>query len=172
MESILRICSKCKTNQSKIGQTYCPSCISLYAKERYQKKKKEIIDYQKKYFQENKEKVLAKRKEYQKLNQEKIKSYASNWRKLNSAKVNANCKKRRAMAGKATPHWLTEDDFWMIEQAYELAQLRTKMLGIKFHVDHILPIMGKTVCGLHVPSNLQVIPALQNYSKGNRFFNY
>jgi hypothetical protein len=144
--------------------------MSLYTKERYEKKKDQIIEYQKKYFQENKEKISEQRKKYRKLNYESIKNYSSNWRKINAAKVNANCKKRRAMRGKATPHWLTEDDFWMIEQAYELAQLRTKMLGIKFHVDHILPIMGKTVCGLHVPSNLQVIPALQNYSKGNKVF--
>ena len=57
----------------------------------------------------------------------------------------------------------------MIEQAYELAALRTKMLGVAFEVDHILPLQGKLVSGLHVPENLQVIPATLNRAKSNSF---
>jgi len=66
------------------------------------------------------------------------------------------------------PKWLTADDRWMIEQTYELAALRTKMFGFSWHVDHIVPLQGKTVSGLHVPTNLQVIPAIDNIQKGNR----
>jgi hypothetical protein len=66
------------------------------------------------------------------------------------------------------PKWITADDRWMIEQAYELAALRTKIFGFSWHVDHIAPLQGKTVSGLHVPTNLQVIPAVDNIRKGNR----
>jgi len=78
---------------------------------------------------------------------------------------------RKAAQLQRTPGWLTEDDHWLIKEAYELAALRTKMFGFKWSVDHIIPLRGKTVSGLHVPRNLQVIPLSQNSSKGNRVSN-
>lgn len=77
----------------------------------------------------------------------------------------------RARADKfsRTPDWLTEDEKWMIGQAYELAALRSKITGLDWHVDHVVPLRGKFVSGLHTPYNLQVIPAIVNMRKGNRY---
>ena len=76
---------------------------------------------------------------------------------------------RRLAKLQRTPAWLTETDHWMIGQAYELAALRSKMTGFAWHVDHVVPLQGKTVSGLHTPYNLQVIPAAVNISKSNTF---
>lgn len=73
--------------------------------------------------------------------------------------------KRNAQKLKAHPKWA--NDFF-IEEAYHLAALRTKMLGFKWHVDHIVPLQSKFVCGLHVENNLRVIPGAENLGKGNR----
>lgn len=78
----------------------------------------------------------------------------------------ARTRRRQAMKLQRTPAWLTEDDFWLIEQAYELAARRTELFGFPWHVDHVVPLQGKAVSGLHVPWNLQVIPGVENIRKG------
>lgn len=77
--------------------------------------------------------------------------------------------KRRAVKRNAVPNWLTEWDEFVIDELYDLAQKRTKTTGILWHVDHIIPLQSKLVCGLHVPANLQVIPAKDNLRKGNSY---
>lgn len=69
----------------------------------------------------------------------------------------------------ATPSWLTIKQKYEIGEFYYAAMKLEEETGTKYHVDHIIPLQGKNVCGLHVPWNLQVIPAKENLSKGNRF---
>jgi len=54
----------------------------------------------------------------------------------------------------------------VVKEAHDLRILRNKCTGIEWHVDHIEPLKGKDVCGLHIWSNLQVIPKLLNLQKG------
>jgi hypothetical protein len=98
-------------------------------------------------------------------NPERRKEIANNWRIANPEKVNAVYAKRRAQKKQAAPAWA--NDFF-IREAYHLARIRTMATGIKWHVDHIVPLSSKLVCGLHVEHNLQVIPASINQSKNNR----
>lgn len=102
-------------------------------------------------------------------NPDKRKEYSKRYLENNRAKINAKLKKRYAAKRNRTPAWLSEEDTWLIEQAYVLAQLRSKVFGFQWHVDHVVPLQGKLVSGLHVPHNLQVIPAWDNRSKSNRF---
>jgi hypothetical protein len=90
------------------------------------------------------------------------------WRMANKGIVNAFTAQRKTDLLQRTPRWLTEDDLWLVRQAYELAALRTKFFGFAWHVDHKLPLRGFSVSGLHVPTNLQVIPGVENLRKGNR----
>lgn len=76
---------------------------------------------------------------------------------------------RRTRKIRATPPWLTAADLAEIQRHYFLADLLTKTTGLKWHVDHQIPLRGRGVCGLHVPWNLQVLTAKENIKKGNRY---
>lgn len=117
----------------------------------------------------NRSQYAAAQKRWTDKNLEYVKNQTKKYRKEHPGWMAAQCAKRRATKLNATPSWLSEDDFWMMEEAYHLAALRTKVTGIKWDVDHIVPLQNKKVCGLHVPWNLQVITASENYRKNNRF---
>jgi len=90
---------------------------------------------------------------------------AKKYRINNPAKANANSAAYQAGKLQAIPKWANE---FFTEEAYDLAQRRTKCTGFAWHVDHIVPLRSNRVCGLHVENNLRVIPARENISKGNR----
>lgn len=148
------------------------------------KHSQEYKDYCAKYNSENAEVIKETRKNYRERNKQRIsedqanryqsakdvrKAYASDYRKANQHKKNAWNASYDLAKIKRTPNWLTEDDKFLIHEIYHLATMRSKMTGISWEVDHIAPIQGKTVSGLHVPNNLQVIPAVVNNKKRNQF---
>jgi hypothetical protein len=57
-----------------------------------------------------------------------------------------------------------------MNEIYHLARIRTKSTGVIHHVDHIVPLRSKLVCGLHVPENLQVIEGKLNLRKNNKWW--
>jgi len=125
-------------------------------------------NYRAKWRLDNPELSKQELAEWKKNNKEHIKQYQTKWIKENSARANYLTAKYQAQKSRATPIWLTKDDFWMMNEAYELAELRSKLTKVKHHVDHFYPLRGKTVCGLHIPVNLQVIPAIDNMRKHNK----
>jgi hypothetical protein len=136
-----------------------------YSQENAEKKK----EYHRKWYQENAEKKKKNYRKWSQENAENKKEYYRKYCKENPDKVNARNAKRRAYKLQRTPHWLTEEEVFMIKEAYSLAKLREKTTGIKWHVDHIVPLKGDTVSGLHCPENLQVIPGSENISKKNNW---
>ena len=94
------------------------------------------------------------------------------WSKENRSSRNANWARYFYAKLKRTPKWLTEEHHKQIKQFYELCKQKEKETGQKYNVDHIIPLRGKIVSGLHVPWNLTVIPDRENFRKSNKFNDY
>lgn len=129
--------------------------------------------YLKEYYDNNKDIIKARREgyhsEYYKVNRERLSSLGKAWRKANLDKRAASEAKRRANKHNATPSWLTEKQLSDIKSLYKLAKKLERLTGIKYHVDHIIPLKNDNlVCGLHVPWNLQVITSEENLKKYNK----
>ena len=92
-----------------------------------------------------------------------------NWRSNNRDKANALYALRRASKKNATPPWLTKQDKDEILELYTICQMFKLYTGQEYHVDHIVPLRSKNVCGLHIPCNLRIISAFENLSKSNKF---
>jgi hypothetical protein len=71
---------------------------------------------------------------------------------------------RRKAARQATPPWADKDAI----RAIYIEAGRRRVMGEDVHVDHVYPLQGETVCGLHIAENLRIIPAAQNRSKWNK----
>jgi hypothetical protein len=129
---------------------------------------KKVKAAKQKYAESNKEACRARVAAWMEQNKEQMKEIRKVWRERNKHKSQAYVRKRQAAKMQRTPKWLSKDDLWMLEEAYEVAVKRTKLFGFQWDVDHIVPLQGNTVSGLHVPWNIQVIPAVVNSSKGAR----
>lgn len=109
---------------------------------------------------------LRRKKEYAQ-NSEAVKEAVRQYRKANPAKINAWSRKHQVARIFRTPKWA---DHVMIQAYYDVCAFFNEVNGYtKYHVDHIIPLQGKTVSGLHVHNNLQVILASENMSKGNYY---
>jgi hypothetical protein len=95
---------------------------------------------------------------------EKFKAYY----RSNPERYHAHRAKYLARQLQRTPAWLTDADYEAIKAFYAEAIRLTAETGIPHEVDHIIPMQGRTVSGLHVPSNLQVVTRTANRSKGNK----
>jgi 5-methylcytosine-specific restriction endonuclease McrA len=136
----------------------------------YQEANKEKISAQKKeYYLKNRDRILARNKAYNAVNRSAVSMVEAEWRSNNKGKVAAYIRKYQASKIQRTPKWLTSIDFERITNEYRLAEILRKVTNQDWHVDHIVPLQGKNVSGLHVPSNLRVVLASENIKKGNRF---
>lgn len=126
------------------------------------------------YSEERKQRVLAQGRKDSKTEsyRKRKKAYNRIWAKRNSGKLNAWTTARKKHIKRATPKGLTDFNKKQIQLIYVVRDLLTKRTGVEYHVDHVVPLRGDTVCGLHTPNNLRIITAEENMKKRNHFNGY
>ena len=164
----LKTCTKCKAAKpmQEFGRfraghrSYCKKCDRLRAKA---------------YYEDNKESVRAKRrvnrKSYYANNRESIIKRQKQWQKNNMHIVLSNSAKRRAASKNAM---IAGADKAYIQNLYANCREAEKLMKevgvtVKFHVDHIIPLIHKDVCGLHNELNMQILNSEDNITKSNKF---
>jgi hypothetical protein len=163
-------CKNCCVEKSKARYRKDLEASRLWQRENHRKKVEANPNWHVEHYAKNKDKMSEyNAKYYLTKNREKRLIQAKEWAENNKGRANANKKAYKIAKIQACPPWLNEEHHWMIQEAYDLAQTRSEMLGFTWHVDHIVPLRGKKVSGLHVPWNLQVIPGSDNMSKSNKF---
>lgn len=123
--------------------------------------------YNASYYAANREKETARVAAYQAKNPEKVAAGNAAWAKANPEKARAKTMARKARKLRATPVWADQRG---IELWYTGSQIMTKIMGRPYHVDHIVPLRSKLVCGLHAHTNMQLLPGDENMSKSNRYW--
>lgn len=175
----MKFCGKCKETKSlqdfcknktkKDGLAdWCKSCNKTYHK--VYNKTYNVTEDQKQYRRDyNKTK---KAKAAQKLRR-KTTTYRDNQKRyrqsINGRAVKkAEWARRHATKLQRTPSWLTQFDLDYMKSIYLQATELEKIDGIKRHVDHLIPLQGDEVSGLHVPYNLQILTEEENLKKSNK----
>jgi len=160
----------CKNKTAKFGvSSLCRVCQSTYNKEYRERNRQTLLQADKDRYSNNTEHLKAKAAKHKSENKEYYDNYNKSYYRLNKHKFLAANSKRRKVIVRATPDWLSSSHKQKIENFYWLAQDLRATSGETYHVDHIVPLQGKNVCGLHVPWNLQVLPADLNLQKGNSY---
>jgi hypothetical protein len=147
---------------------------ALWVKQNPERAREAVRRWKKK----NKARVRSVQKQWCEKNAKKNTEYQRQWRaehpgqakggKITPEKACEYEARRRAAKLQRTPRWLSDEQRAQIVRIYEAAARLTRNASAVYHVDHIIPLRGSTVSGLHVPWNLQILRATDNLKKGNR----
>lgn len=140
----------------------CKVCMKIRSQQRYIEKADHIKEVNKQWRDQNKDYY---HKRFQQ-NKDLYLSWLRAWAIENPGKMKAKDRRRKVRNKLAFVPWADLDKINII---YKVAKELTEQTGIPHHVDHIIPLQGKLVSGLHVDYNLAVIPAKENLIKGNKY---
>lgn len=115
----------------------------------------------------NPEQTAARKTKWREENRDQHNAINREWNKNNKPLKAALQAKRKSVILQRTPKW--DADAHLIVAKYQVAAMLSRETGEQHHVDHIIPLQGKYVSGLHVFSNLRVIPGSDNVKKSNKY---
>ena len=166
----MKHCSRCKTDKPldeflknkarKDGvSVYCRDCTRSYMVAK---------DYDKKRWLENRDIESNRSRLYRQENSERLAEYwrekQAKRRREHPEKIIASNARRKLAEKRAIPGWADTKSIGMM---YAKARELSVAFGVDFHVDHIVPLRSKLVCGLHCEANLQLLAADINHRKRN-----
>lgn len=132
--------------------------------------KEQLREYQREYMREYRkkrpEKALEWSRKHHEDNKEKRLAAARAYKKKKRAEMTALQRKRHCGKLRRTPKWA---DKKAIQSIYRYCATLRKSTGIRYEVDHIIPLQGEFVSGLHVASNLQILTKTENLKKNNKW---
>lgn len=180
----MKVCNACRVAQplnnfDRKGEGHagrCKACRSREKAARYLANRDRERGKRKANREANPEAAAARHARWATANAQRLKAYQDAYRLANTARKaeyqtgkqaerTAQENARRALKLKASPAWANPA---AIQGIYGAARTLQTIFGTPYHVDHIVPLQGPTVCGLHVENNLQILPAADNIKKGNR----
>lgn len=115
------------------------------------------------WYQENKHKKNESSRSWYLQNKDSVAKRSAEWLRSNPVKSRQINARKKAIKLRATPSWADSD---LVTGMYEAAEL-FRRVGIRMEVDHIVPLKGKTVSGLHTHDNLQLMVSKKNAAKNN-----
>jgi len=121
----------------------------------------------KRYYEGHKEKCMTATNRWRKSSGMAY-EYTKRTRAKNPALVYFSNAKRHASKLQRTPPWLNKSELFEIQCIYKYCSA-LRSIGLEYEVDHIVPLQGDSVSGLHVPWNMQILTSFENGTKGNRF---
>lgn len=142
-------CRSCQSKKNKLWMKENTECRSAYEKTYKEANKTHAKDTKHRWDAENKD-------------------HRKTYRLARKPQYAAHAMKRYVITKLSQPCWLSEQQLKEVEMFYWLAADLKATCGETYHVDHIVPLQGKNVCGLHVPWNLQILPADVNIQKSNK----
>jgi hypothetical protein len=127
--------------------------------------------YRKNYYSENRVDILKWHEGYRVANRSQLSANAREFYAKNAEVLRKDAARRRAERSKRVVDWGVETEYLTQERLAELfimAKILEGRTGVRYAVDHMLPLRAKLVCGLHIWNNLQVIPESLNQAKKNK----
>ena len=162
-------CKECRKAQIKKYRVENRDEIAVYRKKYYEENRDEVLARNRKHYEENRDKELARGKKYYKENRDKELARNKKYSAENLQKKAAITAKRRAALLERIPSWSNEADLKAIKKIYARCKRINRLTGIKHQVDHVIPLQGDGISGLHHSTNLAIIPAALNKSKYNKW---